>query len=161
MRQKKQAKRGQAKNFLIEIFGERRFPKNCIDWPFAVNEDGYGRVNWENKNSTDSRIVCEHFKGTPPRDKQVAHTCGRRRCVNPKHLRWATKEENEADKKIHGSVANMRGESNPRSKLTNSDISEIRKLRGKEFMKDTAARYGVHLSLISKIQNRQLWTSVP
>ena len=159
MKRRKLAKRGEAKKFLSDILNRKRFGNDCIEWPFAVNNDGYGRVNWKNKNVHASVLVCGFFK-KKGKGKQVAHSCGRRNCLNPKHLRWATKSENEADKKIHGTVPNMKGERNFRSKLKASDVVKIRKLRGKEFMKITADRYDVHLSVISKIQNKQIWTSV-
>lgn len=49
------------------------------------------------------RLMCVFVNGDCPPDKnEAAHSCGNRKCVNPAHLRWATYEENGADKIIHG-----------------------------------------------------------
>lgn len=156
------AYKGEAKSFLIQSLKRKKWPlKICVHWPFAVNSDGYGRVNWDGVNSHVSRLICESFHGAALDKKmQVAHSCGERSCINPRHLRWATKKENEADKKIHGTVGAARGENNASSKLKPLDIFAIRKAKGREFLKITAKRFGVHLSVVSKIQRGALWRSI-
>lgn len=77
----------------------------CIDWPYACDGHGYARINSAGKIRLVTRIVCEDVNGPPPTlDHQAAHSCGRgnQGCVTPRHLRWATQSENEADKYTHG-----------------------------------------------------------
>lgn len=46
-----------------------------------------------------ARLVCEWYQGPPPSDEHEAgHTCPdgeNNLCVNPRHLRWMTRSENE------------------------------------------------------------------
>lgn len=47
------------------------------------------------------RVACEIFKGAPKPGLEAAHVvdCPHRHCINPDHVRWATRTENEADKR--------------------------------------------------------------
>ena len=75
----------------------------CLLWPFQISTTGYGRLEVNGKKKIASRYVCELAHGEPPtRQHEAAHSCGNSKCVNPKHLRWATHTENEADKLVHG-----------------------------------------------------------
>jgi hypothetical protein len=59
----------------------------CLIWPFS-RRDGRGYINEE----PVSRFVCKLAHGSPPTEKHdAAHNCGNERCVNPHHLRWATR----------------------------------------------------------------------
>jgi hypothetical protein len=51
--------------------------------------------------------------------------CGVKLCLNPDHLKWGTRAENEADKMIHGT--SNQGEGNGRAKLTVVQVAEIRR----------------------------------
>jgi hypothetical protein len=75
----------------------------CLPWPFQISTTGYGRLAVGGKKKIASRYVCELANGEAPTAKhEAAHNCGNKVCVNPKHLRWATRQENEDDKLIHG-----------------------------------------------------------
>lgn len=98
----------------------------CVLWPFSQYTSGYGSV-WYNKRLTGAhRAMCEIANGSPARDQQVAHYCGVRLCVNPRHLRWACPVENAKDKLRHGTSG--RGEQNPQAKLTARDVKKIREM---------------------------------
>jgi hypothetical protein len=78
-------------------------------------------------------------------------------CVNPNHLRWATRKENEADKISHGT--HNRGERHGQSKLTESMVLEI--LATKDLSHQIiASRYGVSRFAIDSIKNRKAWKHV-
>lgn len=84
---------------------------DCLLWPFSKSNKGYGTINHDGRNLTVSRFLCAEVNGPPPTpDHVAAHSCGRGHtgCVNPRHLRWATRTENEADKIIHGTKRNIR-----------------------------------------------------
>lgn len=87
----------------------------------------------------------------------AAHSCGRAGdgCVNPRHLRWATRAENMADKLLHGT--DNRGERNALAKLNEDDIRSIRAASGREPQAATAKRFDVDQSTISLIQRRLSW----
>lgn len=49
--------------------------------------------------------MCQKAHGDPPSPKHdAAHSCGRGHegCVNPNHLSWKTKKQNQADRITHG-----------------------------------------------------------
>jgi hypothetical protein len=76
---------------------------DCLEWPYARNEDGYGRITLTGRRSQSaSRLVLELTQG-PALGRQAAHApvwCRNRSCVNPHHLRWATHAENMLDKAL-------------------------------------------------------------
>lgn len=64
----------------------------------------------DGRTHTVSRLVCEYINGKAPSpEHEAAHNCGKGHegCVNPLHMRWATRAENFSDKVIHGT--SMRG----------------------------------------------------
>ena len=146
---------GEPKGFLDNLAVEAQ-RKECILWPYAKNPYGYGKLRINGKYVTASRYICSHYHGAEPFDKaEAAHSCGNRLCVNPSHLRWATRAENEADKIAHGT--SNRGERNWASKLTSSDVIEIRRLYDSVEVTDLANKYSVTNSTIIKIQRRERW----
>jgi hypothetical protein len=80
----------------------------CLYWPFKYStigkrDNGGAQVMFKGRYVRAARVMCELAHGPAPTPKhESAHSCGDSRCFNQKHLRWATKFENEADKDIHG-----------------------------------------------------------
>lgn len=100
----------------------------CIIWPYSKSE-GRGQIFWEGNLQLAHRVVCELAHGEPPFDEaHAAHSCGKGHlgCINPEHLRWATCEQNAADRLIHGT--DNQGSKNHRAKLNEKDVGEIKKL---------------------------------
>jgi len=125
----------------------------CLLWPFCRSE-GYGRTS----DGLANRIMCELAHGPAPALKPLtAHSCGRGHdgCVNPRHLRWATYAENEADKKLHGT--DNTGERNGQAKLTTAQVAEIRQLVGKLVGYEIAKRFGVSQATVSEIKHNKMW----
>ena len=52
---------------------------------------------------------------------------------------------------------NHKGELNPKSKLTQSDVDEIRAIGKSEYQKDIAKRYGVSRGNIGLILTNAIW----
>jgi hypothetical protein len=132
--------------------------EDCLIWPFGRTADGYGGISIRGNKMEAHRVICIEVHGQPPtRKHHAAHTCGngRKGCVNPHHLRWATPAENEHDKLLHGTI--VRGEKGVQTKLTRQQVLEIRSLRGQITNKEIAIRYGVALSTISMIQIGLNW----
>ena len=87
----------------LRIVAEAWWPV-CIDWPYGLDIDGYGQItvnDWHGKAST---LVCIWRHGERPPGMVAAHWCGRRICVNWRHLRWTTVKDNESDKIGHGTA---------------------------------------------------------
>lgn len=75
---------------------------SCIKWPFGSGDGRYGRVAYDGQRYGVHVLVCEWANGPRPGDTiEAAHACGNSLCCNPRHVRWATKYENSADKKLH------------------------------------------------------------
>ena len=129
----------------------------CLIWPFGVSDNGRGIVGFRGSNMSAPKAMCFVAHGNPPTPKhEAAHSCGRGHdgCMNPKHLRWATRRENEADKRFHGTL--RRGADINTSKLTEADVKSIRtdsEMTGV----DLAQKYGVTPSSISNVRLRKSW----
>jgi hypothetical protein len=128
----------------------------CILWPFATIPGGYGRFKENGKTTAANRWICEQTHGPSPTDThEAAHSCGNGRCLNPKHLRWATPKENTADKIVHGTL--LKGSMSPSSRLTEDQVKEIRQLYGSTSQTKIAELFGVANQTISSIINGQTW----
>lgn len=132
----------------------------CLTWPFAIGKDGYGRVHERGtqKLQTASRAMCIAAHGEPLNTNyEAAHKCGNghKGCTNPRHIYWATPATNHADKVVHGTT--NRGERQWKSKLTETDVMEIRRLLNTESQASIAKKYGVDPSHISDIKRGKKW----
>lgn len=131
----------------------------CLIWPFYRTKHGYGELSSSEFSKLAHRVMCMMAHGHPENiGMDVAHSCGNGHlgCVNPKHLRWDTRSGNFKDKLAHGT--DNRGEKSPLAKLSESDVNEIRKLRGKVTQQSLADRFGVDPSNICKIQRGVSWS---
>lgn len=133
--------------------------EECLGWPYSRNKFGYGIVRYQGKTMLAHRVMCLIAHGKPENPKMdSAHYCGNgaKGCVNPRHLRWDTRAGNCADKLKHGT--DNRGTKSPNAKLTNADVDEIKKMRGKVSQMLLAKRFGVDQSNICKIQLGKSWS---
>lgn len=129
---------------------------DCLIWPFGRYQAGYAQL--ENQNA--HRIMCAAVYGAPPtRTHEAAHSCGSGHlgCVNPRHLRWATRVENKADMKLHGT--RPEGERHYAAKLSAHEVEEIRALAPSLSQTKIARRYGVSRSNVSAITRNETWKS--
>jgi len=77
--------------------------------------------------------------------------------VNPRHLRWATHRENEADKVRHGTL--RKGEAVHAAKLSAAEVAEIRTIyaAGGVTQSDLATRFGTSPGNVSRIIRNAEW----
>lgn len=132
---------------------------DCLIWPFTRNDTGRGMATINGKNTSAPRAMCILAHGEPPSpNHHAAHTCGKGHegCVNPRHLRWATPQENERDKLEHGTL--RRGQAINTSRLSEADVRGIRKrLANGATGVEMAQKYGVTPSAISSIRKGHSW----
>lgn len=134
----------------------------CLIWPFHRNQQGYGAYTIDGRPRIASRVICEAAHGKPPAPHfHAAHSCnnGHLGCVNPRHLSWKTPQENEADKIANGTF--KRGENAITVKLKESDIREIRALKGSVSPVEVAARYGISKWTVFDINSGRRWGWLP
>ena len=131
----------------------------CLIWPFSRGGNGYGQLTIDGETRTVSRLACEETYGQAPSPShEAAHSCGGGHlgCVNPKHLRWATRSENQGDRVHHGT--DSRGEKSATAKLSEGDVREI--ISSALPIAELSERFGVSQSQISRVRNGQQWAHV-
>jgi hypothetical protein len=153
------ASHGAARQWILDHLAYKG--RDCLIWPFATLANGYGvvRIRMGQKSlQIASRIMCELTHGKPPKKwYEAAHTCGAGHagCVNLRHLAWMTPRDNRADKIKHRTY--VRGEDDPRSKLTDAKVRKIRALTDSVPQSVLAKRFGVSQGHISRIINGRDW----
>lgn len=135
---------------------------DCLIWPFARYSNGYAVIRHSGRNRIVSRLVCSEVHGEPlSPDHEAAHSCGNGKggCVNPRHLSWKTRRENEDDKLEHGT--RVHGEQQGQAKLTDAAVYEIRQMAPSTKQVELASRFGVSRAAIAKVIRRETWKHVP
>lgn len=144
---------------------ERFWPKvskgeGCWLWTAFKNRAGYGMIG-----SVGHAVLLAHRAsweihfGPIPTGLFVCHRCDVRACVRPDHLFLGTAAENNSDMNEKGrSRYATLGELNPSSKLTESQVVEIR--NSSETQRALAAKHGVSKALIYAIRKRLSWRHV-
>ncbi len=120
----------------------------CLTWPFARTDKGYAKFG----NNGAYQAMCEMAHGPRPSPlHESAHSCGHGpdACVNPHHLRWATRQENTADRVEHGTFPV--GEKWYSAKFTTVEIEQIRAIGYSMKQADIAELFGTSQSHVSRI----------
>lgn len=118
----------------------------------VVNLSGDGK----RKQVLVHRIVLESFIGACPTGKEACHSDGDRRNPVLSNLRWDTRKNNHADKKLHGTWQG--GEKNGNAKLDRNLVLHIRQ-SGKT-IKQLVREIGVSHGCIEKAKYRATWAHV-
>lgn len=147
---------GQAAWWLLENI--LRASDDCLLWPFACNSAGYGKIQYRGKIRDTHRLVCELTYGPPSKGLEAAHACGNPACVNPKHLSWKTPLANAEDKVTHGT--NPVGSVNGASKLTESQVAQMRALASVLRPSELADRFNVSRPTVTNVLSRKTWRHV-
>lgn len=96
-----------------------------------VDVDGYIRysltdTDGKSLNKSAHALVAMAFLGPKPSiTHEVAHNNGSRLCNIVENLRWATRRQNDADRRRHGT--DPRGTRNGRATITEDDVRYIRR----------------------------------
>lgn len=153
-----------------------REPTRCLE------TNGYFRCHVKMPNGRTKKIgihnlVAEAFFGPRPRGLYVNHKDGNKQNNHSENLEYVTPKENAQHASANGllpcgdghwtrrtpeKVVLSYGENHGQSKLTESQVLEIRYLyqRGGITQKALGKKYGVHGSAVSNIVNRKNWVHV-
>lgn len=132
---------------------------DCIQWPFSSSCRGQTYVSLDGRIYRAARLMCELAHGAPPSpEHECAHSCGHGhlKCMNPRHLSWKTRSENQRDRMLHGTQRSGR-----RYKLKPHQVAKIRELEGRKTRAELATMFGVNESNIRQIHKQQIWTKGP
>lgn len=131
----------------------------CWNWTGRLDIGGYGRFSQGNGHWIKAhRASYTIYKGSIPNGLVVRHLCNNRKCVNPEHLETGTQKDNVRDCITAGRRANIRGESNPMSKITQADADEIRQWREFGYTQQSIGDvFGLGQGDISRIIHRKSW----
>lgn len=136
----------------------------CLIYPLKAHRRGYAVVGVNGERPLVGRLMCELVNGPPPTPKhEAAHSCGRgdKGCVNPKHLSWKTRAENQQDRRKHGTQGrgpNMWARK-MRYRLNLKLADEIRAIGDSVSKEELGRRYGVTPSTIRQIQDGRTWSA--
>ena len=150
---------GHAQDFLAATLAAPE-TADCILWPYATDEGGYGKMIIGGKTVALHRHVCRLRHGEPEGRLDAAHNCGVRNCINAAHIEWKTRADNCADRIGHGTE--NRGERHGSAKLTREDVRDIRRVMaakppGKHGATALARKYGIAPVTLHQIVRRRKW----
>lgn len=147
---------------LAERFWEKVIKTNtCWLWNACFHRNsGYGSFGIS-RSITDHahRIAWILTYGPIPEGLFICHKCDNRLCVRPDHLFAGTQKDNLQDmkRKGRGTIAN-RGAGSGKTKLTDIDVANIRKLSAVGLsMAEIGRRYTMAGTSISRIVHRKRW----
>jgi len=148
-----------SKKFIHDVAGSST--EQCINWPYGTDSDGYGFTTYGGKATRAHRLMCLLINGEPPtKTHEAAHYCGNRKCVNPRHIRWATRADNMADTIIHGT--SKRGEKHRDARLSREDVYKIRRLSETGIKQKTIGdMFGITNQHVSAILSGKKWGWLP
>ena len=127
----------------------------CIEWPWARHTHGYGEITWRGKKRRTHRLVLEVVTGRA--GECALHSCDNPPCVNPRHLRWGTKGENNAEAYARGLKVGTKAH----AILTPDNVREIRtRLDRGEAALALANEFGVKRPTIYGLKNGHTWADV-
>lgn len=134
---------------------------SCWRWTGAVDSWGYGRIAFEGKNVTAHRLSYGLFSGPVKESGLILHKCDVAQCTNPEHLYIGNHLDNVKDAYRRNRYPSRAGISNGNSKLTESQVKEIRKLNPKNRDRILLAkRFGVCKATIAHILTKRTWRSI-
>ena len=141
-------------------------PDGCWLWTGKKSGKGYGGFYADGRDCYAHRWAYQYYIGKIPVGLFVCHHCDNPACVNPAHLFVGTNADNMADMASKGRNGKYskpertpRGSTHGRSKLTESQVTEIRQRysAGGMTYQSLSSEYGVSLSAIRHVVRRKNW----
>jgi hypothetical protein len=129
----------------------------CWNWTASCRY-GYGKFGLNGKTIQSHRLSYELANGDIPEGLIVRHKCKQnRKCVNPDHLEVGTYQDNRNDMIRDGTLP--KGETHGRSKLTDTQVKEIRALYavGDITQRNLAKSFAISQREICRVVNNKSW----
>jgi hypothetical protein len=83
---------------------------DCWEWTGAKTSAGYGVFGMGGgKTRGSQRVAYELTHGGIPEGMEIDHICHNRGCVNPQHLRLATRKQNNENRGVVSAKSGVRG----------------------------------------------------
>lgn len=130
----------------------------CLDYPSG---NDYGSLRLNGRQERAHRIAWLLARRRPiPAGRMVTHACGRRPCIEGRHLRLGTAASNARDAIAHGRIP--RGSRHWAAKLTEADVIAIRAKRraGGVLLRDLADELGVARTTLGAAARGASWRHV-
>lgn len=132
--------------------------RGCLEWLGTCNPNGYGYFG---RHYYTHRVAWELANGPIPDGKSVLHHCDNRLCVNVDHLFLGTQADNMRDMDDKGrrsAPPRLKGEQNPKARLTAEQVLEIRSEKYAGWKQsDIARHFGITQVQAGRILNRESW----
>lgn len=134
---------------------------DCWLWQGGIS-NGYGSFRLDGRAHASHRIAWELENGPISDGVCVCHKCDVRACCNPNHLFLGTRIDNNTDRDMKGRGKGAKGEQSGRAKLTNTQVTEIRRLYAsrKISQRKLATMFGVTHSTIGTIVRYEHWAHI-
>ena len=130
----------------------------CKLWLGATVARGYGRVTFEKRKTYAHRLAYESEHGPIPDGLWVLHKCDTPCCINLRHLYLGTNADNCRDRAVRGRSS---GEWNPRARLSESDVLEMRAMFAEGFQTSFIAKhFNMSMSATYDITRGKRWRHV-
>lgn len=130
----------------------------CRLWLGTVARNGYGKVFLRGRTRQAHRVAYEMAVGLIPNGLHVLHSCDRKGCVSPSHLRPGTHAENMREMSERGRAAPQRGETNNGAKLTRAQASEVRaRFAAGVHYRALMDAFGISKAQVYRIARGHLW----
>jgi hypothetical protein len=131
----------------------------CWEWSAAKNK-GYGVINIKKNIYQSHRLAL--YLATGEWGVCACHKCDNPSCVNPSHLWWGTKGDNNRDCIEKGRGNKPKGVEASKSKLTEQQVLDIRRIyaEGKTSHRKLAVEYGIDHRSIGRLIKNKNWKHI-
>jgi hypothetical protein len=138
-------------------------PFACHPWTGAHSHDGYGMFIHDGENYA-TRWGYRHFVGELAPGEIVRHSCDNPPCQNQRHWVKGSHQDNSDDKVSRHRQHHPTGERNPKARLTEQAVVEIRRRMAaipgmtRQLLAD---EFGVSPITIRDVVRRRTWRHLP
>lgn len=118
----------------------------------------YSLISINNEIMYIHRFVYQQCFGEIPKGLLIRHKCDNPRCINPEHLETGTVVDNSRD--MIERNRSLKGSKNPKSKLNEREVRQIKAQLGKKKNVQIAKEFNVSPDTISNIKAGRIWKHV-